>query len=229
MVRIGRLLKVREMTLNTTSVHKLIVAVRVAGQALLRGVAACQRKLCCVVIEGRRAPCGCRMALDAVLVEIVCQMVWISSACKVSNVTSITVCRKILILIVDMTLCTRQCLMRPCERERRARMGECRRLPCCRRVTRLAVLTEVAGHMIRIHRPLESCQMALHAVRVHKLVVAIGVTCLTLLSKVCPRESELRRAVIECRRLPCRCGMAGLTVLTEIACHVVRDQYRLEV
>jgi hypothetical protein len=96
-------------------------------------------------------------------------------------------------------------------------------------MTGLTVLTEVPGYMARVHRLLEVRLVALHAIRVHQLVIAIGMAGLAGLGRVSARQCEFRRAVIERRGCPRRRRVTRLTVLAESSCRVTGRYSTLEI
>lgn len=83
MVWICRLLEIRRMTLIAVSVLNLIVAVHVARLARCCSVRTREREIRARMIERRRSPCRCCVALCAVVTEIACDVVWISYSLKV--------------------------------------------------------------------------------------------------------------------------------------------------
>ena len=83
MVRIRCLLKVRLVALVAISIHQLIVPVGVARLARRCGVRACEREIRTRVIERRRSPCRCCVALCAVVTEVACHVVRICYSLKV--------------------------------------------------------------------------------------------------------------------------------------------------
>ena len=64
-------------------------------------------------------------------------------------------------------------------------------------MTLSAIVTEGPRNVVRIGRVGEIRLVALIAVRVHKLIVPVHVTCLTLHSDVSPRQREARCTVIK--------------------------------
>jgi hypothetical protein len=75
-------------------------------------------------------------------------------------------------------------------------------------MTRLALVTEVSRHVVRDQCSLEIRRVALVTIGIDQLVVAIYMTRLALNCRMCSRQNELRRVMIECCRLPCSGRMA---------------------
>jgi len=82
-IRIRRLLEIRRMTLIAVSVLNLIVAVHVARLARCCSVRAREREIRARMIERRRSPCRCCVALCAVVTEVACHVVRICYSLKV--------------------------------------------------------------------------------------------------------------------------------------------------
>jgi hypothetical protein len=99
---------------------------------------------------------------------------------------------------------------------------ECCRLPCCRCMACLALMTEVARNVVRIRSSLEIRRVALITIGIGQLIIAVCVTRLALNGLVCTRQYELCCVVIECCRLPCRRRMADGTILRESLCLMIR-------
>ena len=104
-----------------------------------------------------------------------------------------------------------------------------RRNPGRSRMTRLASMTEVPGHMVRVRRAFKIQLMALIAARISQLIIVANVTILTLRRCVPPGEREIRGVMLERRRLP-GCGRVTLhAVRRKTALHVIRIERRVEI
>jgi len=108
-------------------------------------------------------------------------------------------------------------------------MIECRRIPSCRRVALRTVVTEVAGHVIRIRRSVEVRRVTLVAVRIMQLIIAIHMAIDAGRRHMSTRQSKRRGRVIERRGLPHRCAVTLCAVMTEIVRHVIGIRRTLEI
>jgi hypothetical protein len=86
----------------------------------------CSRKgkLGGIVIEGGRTPSHRRMAFHTIVIELTCYVVGIGCSVKISGMTIPARVRKVLILVVHVTLVARRCNMRSCEGELRVVVTE---------------------------------------------------------------------------------------------------------
>jgi hypothetical protein len=125
MVRVLRLRVLRCVAGIAVRVHELVVAVHVALDALRRHVCPRQREIRRRMIECRRLPRRLRMARQTIMTELSLLMIRIGGGVVIPRVTVPTRMRQILILIIDMTLIARNCLMRPDEWEHRICMVKC--------------------------------------------------------------------------------------------------------
>jgi hypothetical protein len=133
------------------------------------------------------------------MTEVACHMVWVCHVLKVRLMTLITVREGQLVVAVDVARLALKRRMRPRKWEScRVVIKRCWR-PRGGCVTGLAIMTEVACHMVRIGRALIVGLMALVTVRVRQLIVTISMTRLALNSRVRSGEREPRDAVIERR------------------------------
>ncbi len=90
------------------------------------------------------------------------------------------------------------------QREMRSPVVKRRGLPHRRRMALCTVMTEVAGHVVRVGGPVEVGRVALVTVGVLQLVVPVDVARLALHSNVSACQREPCRIVIECCALPVR-------------------------
>lgn len=100
-------------------------------------------------------------------------------------------------------------------------VGERRRRPGGRGMAPGAIRREtgVRNRCLRIGKV---CTVTLIAIGVGELVIAVRVTCLARQACVPTCQREFGCAVVERRRLPRRRRVARLTILTEVARHVIR-------
>jgi hypothetical protein len=90
-------------------------------------------------------------------------------------------------------------------------------------------VTEISSDVCGIRRPLEIGLMTCIAVHVNKLVIAADMARLARCRNMRSGESEFCYGMIETCRRPGRCGVAGRTVVTEIARHMIRICCGLEI
>jgi hypothetical protein len=102
-VRIGRLLVFRRVTLIAIGVDKLVVAVDMTRLACRRRVGPCQWEAGCAVIERRRLPRSCGMTTRAIMAEIPRHMIRVRSVVEIRLVALIAVCIHELIIPVHVT------------------------------------------------------------------------------------------------------------------------------
>ncbi len=76
--------------------------------------------------------------------------------------------------------------------------------------------------MVGVCGLLEISHVTLGAVNKRKVVISVYMTRLALDPGVGPRQRELCRIVVECRRLPDGGGMARRTIVTEVAGQMIR-------
>jgi hypothetical protein len=163
----------------TSAVRQCVVAVRVARLTGRSDMQAREWEFRRAVIEGGRLPgCG-RVACLAHLTEIPRDMIWIEGTRKISGVALVAIRVDELIVAICMARCTGCGYVRTRQCEPGGVVVEGRGRPRGRRMTRLAGLTEAAGHMVRVPAPLEIGRMTLITIVICKLVVAVGMTCLT--------------------------------------------------
>jgi len=105
-------------------------------------------------------------------------------------------------------------------------MVEGRRFPHIRRMARLAPMIQHSRNVVWIRWSGIICGMAWIAVGVHKLIVSVYVARLTRRCRVQAGQRELRRTVIEGRRLPHVHRMASLADAAESAGHVIWIRWR---
>jgi hypothetical protein len=178
-------------------------------------------KFGCSMIERRRLPCGGRVTGFTNLAETSGGMVWIRRTLEIRGMTLITVRIHQFVIAAGVTRNTGCRNVRSCQRKFRRAVVEWCGLPRHRRMTRLASLTEGCRNVAGVHCPLEIRGVTLVAVRVHELIIAIGMTRLTRDRGVRARQCELRCAMIKCRRLPCSGGMARFTSMIEQSSRVI--------
>ena len=112
------------------------------------------------------------------------------------------------------SMCTRQ-------RERRGVVIKCRSGPVSSRVTSGTRGREASSNVIGIGCPGKIRFVASIAVGGHSRVVVIGMTCCAGDSRVRAGQRERRVVVVEGRRRPRRCVMAGRAGGGETGCHVI--------
>ena len=96
---------------------------------------------------------------------------------------------------------------------REPRVIECRTCPCQCRMTSLASCWETCSCMIWTRRTIIIRSMTDGASGVHKLIITIRVTGLTLNRRMCACQGKFRGAMIKCRRLPRWRRMTGQTIM----------------
>lgn len=117
-----------------------------------------------------------------------------------------------LILIVDVTLIARRCLMRAKQWETRIAVIECCRPPCSLCVTSLALRREITRGVVRVRHSSVVCTMAGNAIRGFpgKDIVTVATSALLRLVRANQREKRLR--VVEPRTLPRCCRVTRLAL-----------------
>jgi hypothetical protein len=228
-VRVRRLLVIRQMTLDTSRVHQLVVVVHMACDAGLTGMKARQLELCRTVVKRRRPPCRRGVTHLTILTEAVGNVVRIRRLLKIRLVALSTARIHKLVISIRVTRQTWYTGMVTCQRELRQVVIETRRLPRRRCMTGLTILTEVVGNVVRIRRLLKIRLVALGTVGVNKLVVSIDMARLTWLASMSTSQRKFCRVMIKCCGLPCISVVTGLAVLAKITCNVVRVRRLLKV
>ena len=122
----------------------------VAGYARRCEMRAGQRKSCCPVIEGGRSPGRCRMALGAIVIEIVRHVVRIYHSRELSLVTTVARCRRSGVA-GRVTGHAGYYRMGTGKRENRRAVVKRRRIPGGCGVTPGAIVIEVVGDMVRVN------------------------------------------------------------------------------
>jgi hypothetical protein len=174
------------------------------------------------VVQCRPRPVCRRMTRLAGVRETRRVMYRIRRAVEVGCMTLIATRIHQLVIAIDVTRLTWRRYVRPGQWELGRAVIESRRLPRGGAVTRLAVLAEVARNMIRICCTREICGMTLIAIGEDELIISVYVATLTRHGNVRTRQRQLGCVMIERRRLPRDCRVTCLTVLTEVACDVIR-------
>lgn len=101
--------------------------------------------------------------------------------------------------------------------------------PGARGMANRTVRRESGGGMVRIIRGVVIRHVARRTRGIGQVVIVVGVALRASQRRVRSGERESGGRVIECRRLPCRSGMAGLASLGESAGNVIRIARRIEV
>ncbi len=117
MVRIGCVCEIRLMTLIAIRVHKLVVAIHVTRLALDGNVRPRQWEPGRAMIERRRAPSRCRVALGTIMTEVSAGVVRVARLQELCLVTLIAIGRELRELVALMTCSALRSLVRPGKRK----------------------------------------------------------------------------------------------------------------
>lgn len=150
MIRVHCLIESTLMALSTAGVHKLIVAIDMAGLALQSRVFPCQRELRRVMIECRRRPGCCGVARLAVLAEIARYVTWVRRLLKICQMTLNTTGVHQMIVASGMASLAGLSCVGAGEGKSCPRMVERCRLPRRGRMARLALRREPRTNVIGI-------------------------------------------------------------------------------
>ncbi len=145
----------------------------------------CQWEFRSAVIERGGLPGSGRMACRAVLAEVACNVIGIRRTREVSAVALIAIGEHQLIVVIYMTRVARRGHVSAGERKLRGTMVKRRRLPRSGRVTRLAVLTEIIGDVVRVRCTVEVSAVTLIAIGEYQLVIPVRVARLARRGRVC--------------------------------------------
>jgi hypothetical protein len=149
------------------------------------------------MIECCTAPVGCRVTLRAIVAEVPCHMIRVCCLLELRRVALIAIRVMQLVVPVYVTRLARCCNVSTCQREKRRVMIECCTAPVGCRVALRAIVAEVPRYVVRVSCLLELRLMALVAIRVHQLVVPVGMTVLTLSCNMSPGQREPGSIMIE--------------------------------
>lgn len=185
--------------------ERSVVSVHVAVRAGHIYVRACQRELSRIVIECSRLPCCRRVTRLAGRRESRGYVVGVLRALVILQMASRTIGTDGRIVPANVTGRTRHIHVRARQWELCLAVIERRRLPRCRRVAHLAGCRYSRGSMVRVGRALVVLHVTTGAIGTDCRVVAADMTGRAGHAYVRSSERELRRVVIEIRRLPRRC------------------------
>jgi hypothetical protein len=155
------------------------------------------------------------------MVEIAEHVIWICWLGKLSLVTLVAIRVVQLVIAIDMAGLTLRCRMCPRQREQRRTMVERCRTPPDGCVTLGAVVIELASYVIGIRCSIEICCMTIPACHRQILIHAVDVATVTGHGLMGTSERKSRCCVVECRWPPDRRSMTWLTVMVEIAEHMI--------
>jgi hypothetical protein len=209
-IRVRRSRIVRGMTRIAVREDKLEIVVDVARLARYCLVGTCQREIGGVVVEGRRFPRHGRVALVAGLRIAQGYMIGILHSDKLCPVAVNAVHRQRGKLVVDVTVHAGDPLVKTCQGKCSVVMGECRGVPCRRRVTLDAPRCEGRGGVAWLRRGAEGRHMTAAAILRSILERSVHVARRTWRRHMCSRECERGRIVVEPR--PPRRSGNGMTL-----------------
>jgi len=202
-IRIGRSLKVFQVTGDTGSRGQVVISVGVALRALHLRVRTSQRKRCLGVIETGRLPGRSRMANFALLRHASRDVIRICSSLEVLNVTGDAGGRRQVVIAVGVALVALKLCMSTRKRKPNRIMIEARRLPRCSRVTILASLGQAERNVIGVARFLKIWQVAAHARSGRPRIFSSGMARCTVQGRVHASECKTRKLqVVKFRVLP---------------------------
>ena len=174
-----------------------------------------------VVIEGRGAPGGCRVARRAIVAEICRHVIRIRRSLEIGLVALVAVGVGDLVVPVRMAVRAERGGVFAGQREMCRAVVERRGGPSARGVAGSARVTVVLCHMVRVRLRLEFRLVALVAVGVGDLIVPVCMAACALCGRVFPGQCKSRRAVVERRRSPGSCRVAWQACMTETPGDVV--------
>lgn len=186
-----------------------------------------QRETRATVIEGRRAPASGIVALLAAVGELICRMAGTISAVVIRLVTRPASRRCAVELTVNVASITGGADVRAGQREIGQVVIKGCRLPRRSRVTCVARMRELAGHVIRILYVFIITLVAGVALRRRVIILSVGMALSACHRDMGAGERELRQVVVKRRRSPCDGRMALRACMTVVPRDVVRIGYRL--
>lgn len=214
-VRVRSVIEVGLMAGHTRGVSagQVVVAIDVALRTLQRRVCSGQREASSGVIKARVAPIRSAMALLASLGKVGLGVIRLGRTFVIVQMAGHAGSAGQVVVVVDVTLCTRQ--RRVCSRKRKAGVVVVERRigPGNRVVTLIAGLRETLLHVARVVRVVEVCQVATDAwgIGAGQSVVVVHVTLRTKDLGMRPSERPASCRVIE------RCAGPGRSVMALLA------------
>ena len=225
-VRVRRSIVVCPVTIDAIRRKRCILIARVADVARNCQVSSRERESDSAVRECRRFPyCRC-VACPTSVTECTGDVIWICRNRKIRRMALVASGVRQLVVAIDVARLARCCYVGSREGKLCRTMVEGRRFPHIRRMARLAPMIQHSRNVVWIRWSGIICGMAWIAVGVHKLIVAVYVTRLTRRCRVQAGQRELRRTVIEGRRLPHVHRMARLAETAESTGHVIWIRWR---
>ena len=220
--------EIRLMTHEAVAVDELIVAVRVAVLTGARRVRPLQGEIRRRMIKRGRTPMRLRVTGQALVGELAGHVIRIRRVVERGLMTLPAVCVRERVIAVRVAVLTRHRDVPALQWELRGRVIERARLVRRGVVAHRAVVRHLPADVIRVLRLVETCLMALPAVRVLQRVIAVGMAILARRGDVRAGERELRGRMTEGGGLPSVHRMALQTVASEFAGHMVRRLGRIE-
>lgn len=186
-IRIGRA-GIRHLVTGIAIVGSIGIACAMAGLAFEIDMSTGDCKAGLVMIEFRRLPCSCRVALDAVVAEVGRLVVRVAGCGKITAVTRIAIGRCADITAAVATLAVQRA-MRAGERKAGGIMVEGCRLPGIEVVTGATIMVEVSCRMVGLFGLRKGCVMTAKAIS-RSPCIGITVAILALNCRMGTREGE---------------------------------------
>ena len=229
MIGVRRIVEIRNMAARALKRQGGVVIVHMAQRALSRDMRAGQRKRGLGVIEYGRLPCGRVVAYFAGLREAGRHMIGVRRLVEIRHMTTRALSRQARIVVVHVAQRALRRDVRPSQWEHGLGMVKSRAQPVHGRVAQRAVRREPSGDMVWIGRRVVGRQMACRASRRAQRVVVVYVTLRARRGQMRPGERKSCLGVIECRRIPRRCVVAGIASLREAGRHMIGVRRSVEI